>query len=336
MPWGIQPLQAGPSHPGHPLEPGDVAAPQAGPVPAWQRLDLTCRSRKGTIPLRCSAGRVTCPASPGLTRGFPRGTCCTKPQHCCLAPGKALPCPPEGLGTQPTSCRERKQQQRELHGITAAEHSTGRLLQPKRGHAEVLRLRSSMGAKPRRCLRGQQALSPGWCGAESCGAGQQPRHPGAHTGRVGGERGAWGGMKGWRNRGRSRGDLHPPPHPRRGVPGIKSRLPRKGHGAQPEVSNILPSAAGRGQPVPRATMGGWGLQGEDGCAPARHDLQRRGHTQEGQSHHPAGTGDSWAPRWLQVGWGDKTPQDIEAWRKGHYPPPPQAHTQSIPKHTGFT
>lgn len=112
-------------------------------------------------------------------------------------------------------------------------------------------------------------------------------------------------------------------------------LPKKGRGAQPEVSNILLSAAGRGQPVPRATLGGRGLQGKDGRAPARRDLQQRGHTREGQSHHPAATGDSRAPRWLRAGWGDKTPQDIEAQRKGHYPPRPQAHTQSVPKHAGI-
>lgn len=70
-------------------------------------------------------------------------------------------------------------------------------------------------------------------------------------------------------------------------------------------------------------------QGEDGRAPGRRDLQRRGDTREGQRHHPAGTGDPRAPRRLQAGWGgDKTPRDIEAQRKGHYPPRPQAHTHA--------
>lgn len=157
------------------------------------------------------------------------------------------------------------------------------------------------GAKPRRCLEGQQA--GGWCGAESWGAGQQPRRPGAPTGRVGGERGAWGGMEGWRSRGRSGRELHPPPYPRRGVSDIKSWLPTPASPKRAKkVSKLLPSAAGRGQPVPRATMGGRGPQGEHGRAPARRDLQQKGGTHgRGRATTQQGHGDPRAPRRLRAG-----------------------------------
>lgn len=51
--------------------------------------------------------------------------------------------PNEEPPSSPTSCRERKQQRQELHVITTAENSTGRLLRPQHGHAEVFRLGSA-------------------------------------------------------------------------------------------------------------------------------------------------------------------------------------------------
>lgn len=144
----------------------------------------------------------------------------------------------------------------------------------KRVLAEVFRLRS-----PRRCLGGQHA--PGWCGAGSCGAGQQPR--GTH-------RGGWeerevrgGGTKGWRSRGRSGRDLHPPPCPRRGVPAVKSWLhapasPKRARGFQhPSLCRRARTAV----PLAGVICSEGGTHGRD-----------RGTTQQGLEIHglPGGSG----------------------------------------------
>lgn len=92
--------------------------------------------------------------------------------------------------------------------------------------------------------------------------------------------------------GKEQGDLRPTPSPRSKVPGINLsplRQPPGGLWGTARGFQHFPSVAGRGQPVPRATMGCWGLQGKDGCAPTRCDQQQREHMQAGAGGDKATT-----------------------------------------------
>lgn len=87
---GIQPSQAAPSPPSHPSKPESLAALQPGPAHAWQRLNLTCQSCKGsTFPVMLSrVGDLSCILVPHQMVSLRYLLHQTK--HCCLAPGQAL------------------------------------------------------------------------------------------------------------------------------------------------------------------------------------------------------------------------------------------------------
>lgn len=285
MPRGIQPLQAGHCHL---LKPGDVTRSCS----AEARPD---GAAKGQFPRDA-------PAPPGLSRGFP-------PRHLlhqshALLPGTRESSPVPTSATQPTSCREGK--------AAAAGAAWNHCCRARHGEAptakSVFWLKFSGSDPPGGVSGGSRHQVGVGLGAVGLGSSQ-----GAPTGRVGVERGAWGGTKGWRSRGRSGRDLHPPPCPRRGVPAVKSWLhapasPKRARGFQhPSLCRRARTAV----PLAGVICSEGGTHGRD-----------RGTTQQGLEIHglPGGSG--------RGGGGDKTPRDIEAQRKGHYPPRPQAHTHA--------
>lgn len=121
--------------------------------------------------------------------------------------------------------------------------------------------------------------------------------------------------------------------------------PRKGPWGTAGGFQHCPLCRREGTAGSQSRRGGAGGAARRGWpCPARCDQQQRGHTQagaEGQSHHPAGTGDLWASRGLSptgwvapggVGWQNSSKTLRQ---RGKATTPRATRTQSTLKHAGL-